>query len=354
LYFMIYCNHAYFLTKKEEFKKGIITFPASKPQYSKIINLIKQCLEIDPEKRISFKQIVNHEFFHCTHISKFPKELFLKNFVQIRKSQYASGFKDNKEEEFLKIYDPLYIKTNNALKYLQREINFLLISKNTPHIVMIRNFGFFQNSVALTFGYCNGGNLEEFARSRGLDLNKKKEFIPSNHFSSDEIKLVAKSLIEFIDDMHGRNFLHRSINPRHILVIKKEEDSTTGKNFKIYQIKICGFKNAKSEDNIFNSKIPEKETLMFSDPLVNEEGFMEESDLWSIGLVIYYMCFGLYAAKSVIELKTIREHGQINFPQFNIEENFKKFIGFCIRKRALGELSQKVLKDELLKENIIL
>ena len=93
---------------------------------------------------------------------------------------------------------------------------------------------------------------------------------------------------------------------------------------------------------------------MFSDPLVNEEGFMEESDLWSIGLVIYYMCFGLYAAKSVIELKTIREHGQINFPQFNIEENFKKFIGFCIRKRALGELSQKVLKDELLKENIIL
>jgi len=146
--------------------------------------------------------------------------------------------------------------------------------------------------------------------------------------------------------MHGKNYLHRGINPKHILTIVDE-------NKTIVDVKISGFRYSKSEelDPKF-SQTHEDYSLWFFDPNAYDEGFSEESDLWSIGMIIYFMAFGAILSKDILELKKIRNTGIIAFPP-NSDDFATKFINFCIRNRKKGELAQKIIKEELAKEKIL-
>jgi len=249
---------------------------------------------------------------------------------------------------YLKFFELDTLTSKSSLKYLKREIQILLRSKNTPHITPFIQYGSYNNFLIFAFDYCNGGSLQKVAESRGINLSANLLGL-NQRFTFNEIKIVAKSLIEFIDDMHGRNFLHRSINPKHILVIMEKNMIT--------KIKVGGLKSAKSANVIAESLVPAIETIRFADPLAVEEGFCENSDLWSIGMVIYFMTFGKLPANKFPEFLEIRNRGTIAFPNtsdypnLKIDESINFFIQFCIAKRKMGELSQIVLVD-LLKKSI--
>ena len=163
-------------------------------------------------------------------------------------------------------------------------------------------------------------------------------------FSGDEIKCVARCLIEFIDKMHGLNYLHRSINLKHILTIV---DSTN----KITEAKVCGFRSAKSEDLDTNMTMT-VEDYLFVDPLSFSEGFYEDSDLWSIGLVIYYMTFKDAISHDPEKLRNIRKEPEKLVIPNNIDENIAKFIYFCIRKRDQSMNQNALLSTQLNIEQI--
>ena len=145
--------------------------------------------------------------------------------------------------------------------------------------------------------------------------------------------------------MHSKNYLHRMINLLHILPIINE-------NNEIKEVKISGFRYAQSEYHEDNSDIfnlMDENNLLFIDPNAKEEGFSEESDIWSIGLVIYFMTFGSLPSQDLHILRKIRDEGNVHILS-DVEANIKSFIRFCFKKRKRGELADKILKDQLLIE----
>jgi len=149
--------------------------------------------------------------------------------------------------------------------------------------------------------------------------------------------------------MHGKNFIHRRINPIHILPI-------TDENNLIKEVKISGFRYANSEVLSEKNEMPSiinENAILFVDPRGKMAGFTESSDIWSIGMVIYYMTYGVLPSKEPQELLKIRDEGRLNLP-YDLDGNIKDFLNFCVRKRSIGELSNKLLKEELLKEKILI
>ena len=148
--------------------------------------------------------------------------------------------------------------------------------------------------------------------------------------------------------MHGRNYIHRGINPKHILV---ELDS----NGEINEINVCGFRSSKSQNQSFMVSMICDDNLSRSyfDPTAIEEGYSEESDLWSVGLIIYFMSTGFHPTNNIQFLKTIRANGKINFPEnINIDPYLLKFIEFCLKLRVRGSMFNKNLKIKMSKKGI--
>ena len=101
-------------------------------------------------------------------------------------------------------------------------------------------------TTTIIFELCRGKCLHILRNLRANDIQYTSHF--DVFFSVDEIVCVIKCLIEFVDEIHRRNYLHRSINPKHILIV-------LDKNNKISEAKICGFSTTKTEmlDSIFFS-----------------------------------------------------------------------------------------------------
>ena len=342
LYFMIFRNHAFVLQQnKTDFVAGRINIPQDKTIPQSIIELMKRCLDPNPETRISFEDIIKSPFLTKLEINSLPTKYVFKENAKIPYEGSSSiGFVDPTKQYWVKLYKQAAVANKDYLKYIEREINFLERSKLVPHIAQMIDFGKYENKIAILFNFCNGGTLYSLFEDRIKELNIPK----SNAFSLDEIKLVARCLIEFIDGMHGKNNTHRAINPTHILV-------KLNLNKKIEDIQVCGFRSSKSEN------LPSGVTCIISDvryfdPTAEAEGFSEESDLWSIGMVIYFMSTGLYPTDDNQERCKIRATGKINFPK-NVDKSIQEFIEFCIRKRPRGSISQLILLEAMNKEGIM-
>lgn len=358
LFFMLLGKHAFYFYyhRQREFLKGEIAISEKDlllnstdlEEKKMLINLIQSCIKKNPKDRISFDKIVDHPFFNRLKIPEFPKDFIFSNKELIRKSLSSKGYSyvsNDKKKYYLKFYGGNTLNNDYLLKYIKREIQFLSRSKNTPHIVPFIEYGITENSMVLVFEYCNGEDLQKLAKNKGIDLTLLDRFLKvSKSFSFNEIKVVARSLIEFIDDIHGRGYLHRSINPKHILLIYEENQNEFSK------IKVCGLKSAKSDSSPTQSLIPKEDAIKFEDPFAINNGFSKESDLWSIGMVIYFMAFGKLPGES-LELKKIRNKGTMNYPNLDIDPSIIQFIDFCISKRGQDDLSSILLAD-MLKESI--
>ena len=136
-------------------------------------------------------------------------------------------------------------------KNIKIEIQFLMRCKSIPHIVQLLDYGIFNNDQGLieVFDYYNCTNIYilNFQRT-------EKKYSPI--FQKEEIKIVAKCLLEFLDCLHSKNYLHRAINHRHILAMLNEGTGL------IKDVVVCGFGKSKSsifveEASIYYSEIDE-------------------------------------------------------------------------------------------------
>lgn len=353
LYFMIYGDHARKIQKnQEEFFKGNYILPEGRTRQipKSLLNLMLNCLKIDPEERISFKEIIQDIFFQeVIGLNFLNLKMNSENeYKQMRNTSNSQSYlyKKGKELLWLKIYNQEFCHHKTNRKYIYREINFYSISKAISHTLNLRSVGFIplkqntnSNLIGLIFDYCEGGSLLDiYAKRKQLNNTNK------NVFNQKEIEKVAKCLIVFIDDLHSRNYYHRSISPKHILVILDNEGM-------IQDIKVCGFRSSKPGNNLKNTFLLFDESYIYIDPDVinGKSNYSLSSDLWSIGILIYFMAYGMTPKLSLEDIQLIRNSSKSIFPDnIPINPDIERLINFCLKRREIYHI--KLL--ELIKEEV--
>ncbi len=115
--------------------------------------------------------------------------------------------------------------------------------------------------------YCFG-NLEEF-----ITMNENK-------LEPRFIQLIMKQLNNAFKILRDKNIIHRNIKPSNILFCYKEDTN--------FIMKLSGLNYYKKGNN----SCPSINNNNFLNPPLNNED--EKYDLWSIGIIMYFMYFGEY------------------------------------------------------------
>jgi serine/threonine protein kinase len=168
----------------------------------------------------------------------------------------------------------LFIKEFKIL----RKLNHINIIK--VHDVIIED----KNTVYLVLDYFSKGDLSKYLNNRAL-----KEKFAQNY--SIQLKNGMQYLFE-------QNIIHRDLKPQNILV---SNDNT---------LKICDFGFARHFDNNIMLGTICGSPLYMAPEIMNKNKYNSKVDLWSLGIIIYEMLFGVvpFTGKNIFELmKNIKE-----------------------------------------------
>ena len=303
IYFLAFKEYPYDGNCKEDILKKIINkqeIKKRKEEDSENLNKLIQSLLIEePNERISWKDYFKHSFFKINHdyrkYYKIGEKLGEGGFGII----YKAIDKKTKEERAIKIMEKKTIKDRLQNILFKKPSNkdmepyirgFLNEVKNMKNIIQGKNnkneyacsiIEYFnsKNNFAIVMELCDD-NLSNY-------LIKIKQ-VP---FTPKEIYEILKQLNESFKLMVEKEIIHRALKLENILIKYTDENK---KKF-IVKLKLTDDSIASNESNnyltveriISNMKIMAPEVL-------NEKGYIKESDLWSLGVLIYVLAFKEY------------------------------------------------------------
>ncbi|KAG6003186.1 hypothetical protein E4U21_002263 [Claviceps maximensis] len=194
----------------------------------------------------------------------------------------------------------------------------LLAKLSHPNLVSYRHVWLedvrltrFGPSVACAFilqQYCNGGDLHQYVvggapreatkeelkaqmrrRSRGHADMTLDPFLARPRLSFEEIYSLFKDITSGVAYLHGANYIHRDLKPSNCLL-----HSESGK----LACLISDFGEVQAE-NAVRKSTGTTGTISYCAPEVLKldasgqyENFTTKSDMFSLGMILYFMCFG--------------------------------------------------------------
>ena len=195
------------------------------------------------------------------------------------------------------VYFKSFLKEANNMKILQGE------NKENKNAVSIDEFFHTENEFVIVMEKCDN-NLFKY-------LASKKEA-----FNSDEIYEILKQLNNSFEIMFRNKILHRALKPQNILLkyLNKEKPQF------LVKLKItddsCSINDS---SNLITSSIDNNNLKVTSPEILKEEKYIEKSDLWSIGILIYLLYFKVFPFKGTNEAELLKNINSV------IEEgNLKK------------------------------
>ena len=288
----------------EKIKKGI----DKKTDNSEFDDLLKKLLNENENKRISWENYFNHPFFRTNQdFNKYykiideDKKLYGKlgesgygivykakdkktdemkaidivNITTIKnywKNRHANEIKQPTNDDLKPYYKGFYNGINN-MKILQGKNN------ENQNTVIFNEYFNTKESFAYVMELCDGNLLHYIER------NKKNK-----NLDIKEIKNILDQLNNSFKIMHEKQILHRAIKPENILY---KEYNNSKIIFKLKLTDNCCL--LKDSGKIEMPIILLYNNLCISAPeVLKGEKFKEESDLWSLGILIYYLKFKKY------------------------------------------------------------
>ena len=188
-----------------------------------------------------------------------------QNDMLVTIKEYLIHKGDNSKNEKIKQLFEREIELMNDLSKLNCE-NFVKLIENKNDIIKGRE----DNYYYIVREYCFG-NLEDF-----ITMNEGK-------LEPGLIQLIMKQLNNAFKILKDKKIIHRNIKPSNILFSYKEDNN--------YIMKLSGLNYYKKENN--NPPIDKTENDYFIPPK-GLNNMNEQYDLWSIGAIMYFMCFGDY------------------------------------------------------------
>ena len=205
------------------------------------------------------------------------------------------------EGTFGKVYDAIKLDTNKkvAIKILENNENMreseIMNKLHSKNIVSFISSGITinkQNYIIMEKCFLN---LEQYIKSR------------DDRFSVDEIREILLELNDGFEEMKNKKVLHRDLKPSNILLYWDKINQITPK--------ISDFGLSKFFDNLqskmTNSKSQAIGTILTMAPeVLDGENQSDKSDLWSLGIIIYYMLFKEYPFIGNTEVKIYKNISQ--------------------------------------------
>ena len=193
-------------------------------------------------------------------------------------------------------------KINQTIDILKREIEIMNKIKK-ENIVNIKEVIDSNKYFYVVMDLCEC-NLEEYIKRREKQI------------SINEIKNVLIQINNILKIIPKEKKVHKNLNPNNILISLDSLDKTL--------IKLCCF------SNIINNTM-NRISLTISPEILNNEKDLSKSDLWSIGIIIYFMYFKEYPYIGKNELML--------FKDINSGKKLKS-----IENKELNDLMNKLLK----------
>ena len=209
-------------------------------------------------------------------------------------------------------------KTEKDLRNLRQEISIL---KQLKHGNIIHLFDSFETAS----DFCV---VTEFAHGELFEI-----FTDDKKLPEDEIRLIAKQLVQALYYLHSNRVIHRDMKPQNILL---GADNT---------IKLCdfGFARAMSNSTVVLTSI--KGTPLYMAPeLVQEQPYNHTVDLWSLGIILYELFVGSppFYTTSLYSLINLIIKDQVKYPS-NMSDQFRSFLQGLLQKDPRQRLTWPAL-----------
>ena len=195
---------------------------------------------------------------------------------------------------------------------LKSEVNIL---SNLDHPNIVKYFGVFEDDyyVHIVMEYL-----------KGYDLYKIISLKKYTGFDEKDMCEIIQQLLKALTFIHSQNIIHRDIKPENILFANKRNYST----LKLIDFGLATYskKDTKSVG-----------TPYYMSPEMIDGHSVPQSDIWSVGIIVYLMLTGKYAfqAKDGENLYEKIKNNEIDMEPLNeseCSEEAKDFIVKCLKK----------------------
>ena len=293
-----------------------------KPSTIKDINLVKKApVELNSEEVKERKKLEKYEIGDIIGEGSYALVRLAKN--KTRNEKYA-----------MKIYEKNKLDISFRKNCVKSEIEvlYLIDHKNIVKIIEDINTN---NQIIIVQELVEGISLKDYYDNE----LKGKKYLSDEHLVI--LKIIFKQIFEAMNYLHQKNISHRDIKMENIL-IKKD-----------YKIKIIDFG--------FGLYNPQRETQHFfcgtpkyiAPEILEDIGYLgEETDLWSLGILIYKIYCNVYPFKGIHneELYSAIKKGIYKLPD-NIQNSVKDIISkLLIVDPKLRINCENVLKSDWLKD----
>ena len=331
------------ISEKEKLDKKIISKIIIEDDTNKTKTTIyttTSSLQKDINNIYNFKEIIGKGAFGIVRTGYRKKELSPHRIYAI-KSIYKKNLK------------------KKDINNLEREID-ILSSLDHPNISRFYEAFHDKNHFNIVMELCRGKSLSNFLKSNGGHLDEQKS------------RIIIMKILHAVNYCHSLGIVHCDLKPENIIFeIPKEEteDSDENNNLNFLDIKIVDFglssrikKNQKLNNTVGTPYFIAPETL--------KGEYDEKCDIWSIGVILYYMLIGKFPffSEENYEIFQKIEKEEPNYYNLKVSENAKDFLKKCLikdpklRPSAKECLSHKWLdpiftcirSNSFLNENIIL
>jgi serine/threonine protein kinase len=208
---------------------------------------------------------------------------------------------------FSKVYKGYYNNLEFAIKIINldnlaenvkisvmNEVSIMNFIKNNPHENIIKCYDIFEekNNIYIILEYCSNGDLSSI-----LTKPIKEKYV----------KFYFKQLLKGLQYLNNNNIFHRDIKPKNILLTHK-----------CTKLKIADFGFSKITNNNDLYKTICGSPMYMSPELLKKSNYNDQSDLWSIGIILFEMLYGYHPLKHSKNFHDIKKNiYNINIPQKN-------------------------------------
>ena len=293
----------------------IYSYNIKNSEDSKLNNLIQGLLNIDPQKRLSWKEYFNHPFF--SGLSGNRSDNF-RDYYQIEEQSigatnfaivYKAKCKIKNENRAIKVFDKSKVRSNyrrdnlNEISDEEMQIyvngffneieHMKILAGNEENNNIVKFYEYYQNDkeIAIVMELCDTNLLNVFT-------NQKETF------DSEKIYEILSQLNNSFRIMEQNKLIHRALNLENILIkYENKEKSQYIIKLKLTEDSIF-LKDLKYNDTFNRSKANVK---FIAPEILRGDEYDEKCDLWSLGVILYILFFRKYPFNGNTENKLLQE-----------------------------------------------
>ena len=269
-------------------------------------------------------------------ISQIKKSMDIRNFSDFYEiKEFINEGKNNSVNRGIKkdtgeLVTIKTIKKSEDTKKEEELVHYEIdILKFCQHKNIVQLIDYFEtlNEIIIVLKYIEGNTLGYYLKEKNFNLTEM------------EVANIIQQIAFGVEYLHKFGIVHRDLKPDNIMIITKKEDNNI-----IIKIMDFGFSKIVSKEEKLMEGLG---TLYYASPeLIQNLPYNLEVDIWSLGVIIYYMFTGCYPFsgknEDEIEEKILEENVEFKDGEWEkISDKVKDLIKKCLEKNPEERINIK-------------